>query len=181
MESLRNNAVAKVLLALNKKEKLYTTELSYETRVSARHLSIHVLPKMVEDNLVKPSKEKNKIYYQLTELGKVVALALENPNYLAALYKLGETARNKELLRILNELLAYEEKIKQKLAISEKLSLMPVEEQGKELAELVLYLERFVPVAKEFFPDGISFFYEETVKNIKEYLGLGRKIVAERK
>ncbi|MEM7818652.1 MAG: winged helix-turn-helix domain-containing protein [Candidatus Aenigmatarchaeota archaeon] len=88
MESLRSSAVAKVLLALNKKGKLYTTELSYEIRVSARHLSLYVLPKMVKDNLVKSYKEKNRIYYELTELGKVVALALDNPNSFLQIYDL---------------------------------------------------------------------------------------------
>ncbi|MEM5854101.1 MAG: winged helix-turn-helix domain-containing protein [Candidatus Aenigmatarchaeota archaeon] len=181
MESLRSSAAAKVLLALNKKGKLYTTELSYEIRVSARHLSLYVLPKMVKDNLVKSYKEKNRIYYELTELGKVIALALEDPRYLAALYKLGETAKNKELFRIVSQILAYEEKIKQKIKTLEVPPVPPEqakEIEARELAELILYLERFVPAAYEFFPTEISVFYETAVKHMKEYLGLGKKIAA---
>ena len=91
MESLKRSAVAKVILKLYEKGRLYTTELSYETRITARHLSTRVLPEMVRDGIVRCQKEKNRIYYELTEKGKILALALQNPDELAALW-LGETA-----------------------------------------------------------------------------------------
>jgi len=76
MESLRSISVAKVIEILYKKGRLYESQISYETRVSARHLSVNVLPKMEKDGIVRSTSDKNKKYYELTDKGQILALAL---------------------------------------------------------------------------------------------------------
>jgi DNA-binding HxlR family transcriptional regulator len=93
MESLREVAVAKVLLLLYKKGKLYTTELAKqpEYTLSWRHLN-RILPSMIQDGLVKADVVGNKKFYSLTVKGKALAWALSNPDGLAALSGVEETA-----------------------------------------------------------------------------------------
>lgn len=94
MESLREIAVAKVLLLLYRKGKLYTTELAKqpEYSLSWRHLN-RILPSMVQEGLVKVEMISNKKYYSLTEKGEALGWALLNPNALADLYEMEETTR----------------------------------------------------------------------------------------
>jgi DNA-binding PadR family transcriptional regulator len=94
MESLREVAVARVLLLLYKKKKLYTTELAKqdEYSISWRHLH-RILPSMVQEGLVKTELVRNKKYYSLTEKGEALAWALLNPDALADLYRKEETVR----------------------------------------------------------------------------------------
>jgi len=89
MESLRSASVAKVIRALYERGTLYTTEISYETRVSERHLSVNVLPEMLKDEIVRSTSEKNKKYYELTDKGKILALALFDTENLVDAYRKG--------------------------------------------------------------------------------------------
>jgi len=82
MESAKRSASGRVILALQKKSQMYTTELSYETRISLRHLSTNALPRLVAEGIVKTRKIKNRIYYELTDVGKILATALSNPEHL---------------------------------------------------------------------------------------------------
>jgi predicted transcriptional regulator len=82
MESAKRSAAGKVILALQKAGRLYTTQLSYETHVSLRHLSINALPGLVAEGIIKSTKQNNRVYYQLTDTGKIVAAALSNPGQL---------------------------------------------------------------------------------------------------
>jgi len=92
MESLKQQTVTKILRALYKRGKLYTSQIAYETDVTLRHLS-RILPKMVREDLVSSYPEENKKYYELTEKGKAVVWALDNPDDLAALSSMEETAK----------------------------------------------------------------------------------------
>jgi len=59
MESLKRSAVAKILMALYRRGRLYSVEIQRETELSLRHLN-NVLPEMVKDDFVVFDIEKNK-------------------------------------------------------------------------------------------------------------------------
>ena len=81
-------------MALYRRGRLYSVEIQRETELSLRHLN-NVLPEMVKDDFVVFDIEKNKKYYRLTTKGAALAYALTNPDGLAALYNIEETAKLK--------------------------------------------------------------------------------------
>jgi len=81
MEALKKQAVIKIMGALYKKERLYTSQIADETGLTLRHLS-RILPKMIEDNLIKKYPEENKNYYELTVDGRSTVWALLHPEEL---------------------------------------------------------------------------------------------------
>jgi len=94
MESLKRTSIARLLLLLYKKKRLYTTELTKhpEYPLSWRHLH-RILPTMLREGLIKSETISNRKYYSLTKKGEALAWALLNPDALADLYAAEETAR----------------------------------------------------------------------------------------
>jgi DNA-binding MarR family transcriptional regulator len=92
MESLTKRAVVKVMKVLYSKKRLYASQIARELDLTVRHLD-RILPKMVQDGLIREYRERNRKYCELTERGKSLLWALNNLDDLTALSSMEETAK----------------------------------------------------------------------------------------
>jgi len=93
MKSLTEKSTIRVMKTLYEKGQLYASQLARELGITVRHLD-RILPKLVQDSLVKCYKERGKKYCELTEKGEALVWALLNPDALTDLYKREETVRS---------------------------------------------------------------------------------------
>lgn len=92
MKSLAEKSTVRVMKTLYEKGQLYASQLARELGITVRHLD-RILPRLMQDSLVKCYKEGGRKYCELTEKGEALVWAILNPDALADLYKREETAR----------------------------------------------------------------------------------------
>src|SRR5438445_10768889 len=91
--SYRGSARDKVLLALKKLGRTYATKIAKESDLSYDHVHQRILPLLERQGYVAIDRDEGKgPFYELTEKGLGLSIALENPRLVAALFNTEETA-----------------------------------------------------------------------------------------